>query len=571
MAPKKLLAVRHWGQSPSTLSQPNPITALGLSSDGRFAVTADRQGSIRVFELAAQRLVATVKVPRKWMGRFGGVEQLSVSNDGETVAARVDRALITGPVGSWEPSYLGDCDRGLIGPDGSWAARLKGWLHFHQGEGEPRSHWEKQSGGTDLAFSARGDVVASFSRRDAGVLRVMSSSASTVAVLELSEDLLQASVGFVDDETVLAVTSLGRVHQWTVGSAKVRSWTLSCGAVSSSRVLLAPLKVVIDEEQNLIDLESGKVRRELDSSLWAVSADGSVLLSADGATLTRRGTDLFEPFAAQAPTSPVRAVAFEKSGEWAWSGDDEALRRWRVRDGQVDTAIPLPKGQRSAALTDRAALAVLRRDDTLTALALPAGSPQGKPQTGCPRLPAVSPDGTQVVVLRDRLFQVVRWNGTVVSRRKLEPVAGVAFSPDGRFVATGGSRGQLAVVEASTGELVRSFTTPSGRPAFAIAFSPDGKRLSFCCDTAAIYVVSARDGRQVHALRGLSHAASSPAVFCPRGRWLAASDDVRTCVWDLKTGKRHFAAETRSWSLAFSPDGKRLLMGNSGTVSELLL
>ena len=47
---------------------------------------------------------------------------------------------------------------------------------------------------------------------------------------------------------------------------------------------------------------------------------------------------------------------------------------------------------------------------------------------------------------------------------------------------------------------------------------------------------------------------------------MSASDDVRTCVWATRTGRKHFTLDAR-----MSPDSKVLLLGGSGALSAVTL
>ena len=55
--------------------------------------------------------------------------------------------------------------------------------------------------------------------------------------------------------------------------------------------------------------------------------------------------------------------------------------------------------------------------------------------------------------------------------------SGIAFSPDGKWVATSGNDGTVQVWEAETGNVVFKLTGHTG-PTFGVAFSPDGKSLA---------------------------------------------------------------------------------------------
>jgi len=128
--------------------------------------------------------------------------------------------------------------------------------------------------------------------------------------------------------------------------------------------------------------------------------------------------------------------------------------------------------------------------------------------------------------------------------------------------------GDVSIFDARSGARKERFATPNGKSAFGIAVSADAKTLALLCDVSTVFVVDAASGRRIHALRGLSTSGVCVEIS-PDGKWIAASDEVRTCLWAMTGGKKIWSADSRSWSLAFSPDSRLLLMGGSGTVSAL--
>ena len=57
------------------------------------------------------------------------------------------------------------------------------------------------------------------------------------------------------------------------------------------------------------------------------------------------------------------------------------------------------------------------------------------------------------------------------------PANGIAFSPDGKWVATAGNDGAVQVWDAATGAVIFKLTGHTGAT-FGVAFSPDGRSLA---------------------------------------------------------------------------------------------
>src|SRR5262249_54097256 len=137
-------------------------------------------------------------------------------------------------------------------------------------------------------------------------------------------------------------------------------------------------------------------------------------------------------------------------------------------------------------------------------------------------------------------------------------VTAVAFSPEGRFLASGSGDQTVRLWDLISGKEVGVFRGHQDGVT-SVAFSQDGKRLfSGSADkTARVWEVAS--GREVLRLEGHGAAVTSVA-FGPDGRSLAsASEDTRVRVWDAETGQ--LAVEYKGHSLAvrgiaFHPDGK---------------
>ena len=197
---------------------------------------------------------------------------------------------------------------------------------------------------------------------------------------------------------------------------------------------------------------------------------------------------------------------------------------------------------------------------------------------------AISPDGQFIAtggsVIRDLRILSVSEKRIV---RKLAirggDVAAVAFSPDGRYLATG--RGFMAhmlhnesvnIWDARSGRLIRNLPGPAGpemilNDVTALAFSPDSRTLAVSYmpqpdkgDCVRLFNVST--GERIQALHQSTYT-EGPLFFLNGGRHLAYEGYGRAfVVYDVDTGKqvRHLNLNA---TYNLSPDGQYLAAGTS--------
>ncbi len=115
-------------------------------------------------------------------------------------------------------------------------------------------------------------------------------------------------------------------------------------------------------------------------------------------------------------------------------------------------------------------------------------------------------------------------------------VWGVAFSPDGRLLATASEDGTARVHDVATGRLVTPLTGHTSR-VYGVAFSPDGRRLATSSHDRTIRLWDTRSWRQRLALEGHEGTVFSVAFSADGRRLLSASADGTARTWNAADGR----------------------------------
>ena len=152
-------------------------------------------------------------------------------------------------------------------------------------------------------------------------------------------------------------------------------------------------------------------------------------------------------------------------------------------------------------------------------------------------------------------------------RHDYNPVASVAFSPDGTILATGSRNQSVKIWDLKTGRQVVLWEDKEGIGGSdtmgLVAFSPDGTRLALGFDDGGVGLWDVATQTQVAFLKGHVEAVTSVSFSSDSATLASGSWDGTVKLWDVKTQQLldSFDGSYAGTSVSFSPDGGTLIAG----------
>ncbi len=580
------------------------VLAVALSTDGRLAVSASQDKTLKIWEVATGRELRTLTGNFAWVNdvALSADGRLAVSASGSTVKVwdvATGRQLRTLQERGNEVCGIALSADGQVAISATWDVILAPRGILKVWDVATGRQLRTLKGGKCVALSADGRLAVSGAHKVLKVwdvtagreLHTLKGHSSSVVGVALSSDG-RLAISASDDKTL---------RVWEVATGRELRMLAGHGDRVTSVALSADGQLAIsgsaDQTLKVWNVATGRELRTIQGgSHVALSADGRLAISTWGDTLkiwnissalqtplpdlTGRAGNAgvaagSEPGALEGQRSRMHCVALSTDGRLAISAAEGCtLKVWEVATGRQLSALKGHKKQvNGVALSANGCLAISASDDKmLKAWDVTTGRSLRTLKGHWSQVTAValSADG-QLAVSGSADHTLKAWD--VAKGRKLRTFRGhrnwvldTALSADGRVAISASWDNTLKVWDVVTGR--QRCTLEGHRDAVAhVALSADG-RLAISAswwDNNTLRVWDVAAGRQLRTLQGHSSRVNSVSLSADGGLAISASWDNTLRVWDVATGRILSMLLTNAalCCCTMTPDGKTIVAGDS--------
>jgi WD40 repeat protein len=486
------------------------VTAVALLPDGRRALSASWDGTLKLWDLETGQILTTLE------GHSGWVSAVALLPDGR-------RALSTS---SDKTLKLWDLETGQV-------------IKTLEGHSECVTAVAMLPDGR-RALSASGDYTLKLWDLDTGkVLKTLEGHSGWVSAVALLPDGRRALSSSFDKTLRLWDIETGQVLKTLEGHS---------GPVTA--VALLPdgrraLSASGDNTLKLWDFETGLVLKTLEGHSREVTAvallpDGRHALSASGdKTLTLWDLEAGQLLKTlEGHSREVNAVSLLPGGRRALSGSwDNTLKLWDLEAGKLLKTLE-------------------GHSREVTAVAL---LPDGRH--------ALSASGDKTLKLWD--LEASQLLKTLEGHSR--EVTAVSLLPGGRRALSGSWDNTLKLWDLETGQILTTLEGHSGWVS-AVALLPDGRRALSASSDKTLKLWDIETGLVLKTLEGHSECVTAVALLSDGRRALSASRDMTLKLWNFETGQILKTLEGHSdwvWAVVLLPDSRRALSASDDKTLKL--
>jgi WD40 repeat protein len=577
-----------------------PITALAISSDGKYIASGSGDRSVRIWEAHTGKLLRSLRCESPYP------TGVAFSPDGKQIAADLDSEFVS--IIDWQTNqppkqFRATVPRSVVwSPDGKLLGcavvdedsvliidALNG-KQLHKFKDADRVAFAPDN--KTFAVGLVGRTISLINIKDAkNIGELVRREKSTVVWMKFSKD----------GQHLLASNDVGSVEVWDVKQLKLTQSFEAGGFadfVSGDKAVAA----ISENRIALYDLQSGK-KTETNVEAWRTTP---FLFSGDGNRIFVGGpyfriavwnrTTGKEELAGEGHPGEVTGLAFGPQGDTLLSAGVHGIRLWSVKDNKelangrrlnFNQVLALSPNARRFAIAEAQAIHIWNPVDLTAAKPYP-NEPAYKLASTAEKIAfiAYTPDGERIA-----------YAGGEKTLRFADPGRGAAFAPlyltaEPQSAAFGPNGRSLAVITRD-GLLTQWSISARGpgnvepkdlelwkkrvqrAPRAAVAVSPNGLLIA-ASSVGRVLLLESISGRQWYGFdRQLGDGDVHCVAFSPDGRLLAVGHGGAEGIgriWEVLTGKEVVTFRGHAGginSIAFSPNGQRI--ASAGTDSSILV